>query len=144
MPDSITALYGDRDMRLERAEAVGDDLWLPLDELTSASGWVLKPEGACLGPVCVPIPPDRRERFLRGDGVGARFNLAELARLLEMPVVTDAATGTWCFGESAQARGAQLASLEAPDFTLPDLDGRMHSLNDYRGMKVFMVAWASW
>lgn len=144
MPDSITVLYGDRDTRLARAEALGDDLWLPLDDLTSASGWVLKPEGACLGQVCVPIPPDRRERFLRGDGAAARFNLAELARLLDMPVVADAATCTWCFGESAQARGAHLASLEAPDFTLPDLDGRTHSLSDYRGMKVFMVAWASW
>jgi peroxiredoxin len=32
----------------------------------------------------------------------------------------------------------------APDFTLPDLDGRMHSLSDYRGKKVFLLAWASW
>jgi peroxiredoxin len=37
-----------------------------------------------------------------------------------------------------------LTSLEAPDFALPDLDGKMHSLSDYRGKKVFVVSWASW
>ena len=33
---------------------------------------------------------------------------------------------------------------EAPDFTLPDLEGRQHSLSDYRGRKVFLASWASW
>jgi peroxiredoxin len=37
-----------------------------------------------------------------------------------------------------------MASLQAPDFTLPDLTGEMHSLTDYRGQKIFMIAWASW
>jgi peroxiredoxin len=32
----------------------------------------------------------------------------------------------------------------APDFTLPDLEGRLHSLRDYRGRKVFLCSWASW
>jgi hypothetical protein len=27
---------------------------------------------------------------------------------------------------------------------LPDLDGKMHRLSDYRGQKVFLLAWASW
>lgn len=38
----------------------------------------------------------------------------------------------------------RLASLEAPDFTLPDLDGRPHSLSDYRGQKILLAAYASW
>ena len=44
--------------------------------------------------------------------------------------------GPWCT--------TTLASSEAPDFELPDLDGRMHQLSDYRGRRVFLVAWASW
>jgi len=47
-------------------------------------------------------------------------------------------------GESAQARGEALRSLEAPDFTLPDLAGRPHSLSAHRGKKVLLVTWASW
>ena len=39
---------------------------------------------------------------------------------------------------------AQLASLEAPDFTLPDLDGNLHSLSNYRGRKVLLATYGSW
>ena len=72
------------------------------------------------------------------------FNLGGLAGYLGQPVVHDDESGTWVFGESAGDRTAALRSLQAPDFTLPDLDGRMHSLSDYRGRKVFLVSWASW
>jgi peroxiredoxin len=41
-------------------------------------------------------------------------------------------------------RRAAMASLQAPDFGLPDLDGRRHRLSDYRGKKVLLAAWASW
>ena len=47
-------------------------------------------------------------------------------------------------GIGASERGRRLASLDAPDFTLPDLDGRLHTLREHRGKKVFLVVWASW
>jgi hypothetical protein len=144
MSESVTVLYARGEARIDDALAEGGDLWLRLDDLTRASGWALKPEGACLGEVCVPLPAGRRGRFVRDDGPDARFNLPELARMLDMPVVADSTTRTWCFGESAPARGKQRESLKAPDFTLPDLEGRAHALSDYRGKKVFLVAWASW
>ncbi len=31
-----------------------------------------------------------------------------------------------------------------PDFTLPDLDGHMHSLTEFRGKKLLVFMWASW
>jgi peroxiredoxin len=37
-----------------------------------------------------------------------------------------------------------LSSLQAPDFKLPDINGKPHSLSDFRGKKVFLVTWASW
>ena len=127
---------------VEASEAVveGDDLWLPLDTLEARTGWELKPEGACRGEVCVPLPRGREGEFAR-DG---RFNIAGLARHLGQPVVRHTATSTWAIGESAEARAGALQSLDAPDFTLPDLDGREHTLSDYRGKKVFLVSWASW
>ena len=47
-------------------------------------------------------------------------------------------------GTAARERGRALRSLEAPDFALPDLEGRMHALSDHRGRKVLLATWASW
>ena len=44
------------------------------------------------------------------------------------------------------AVGANVVKVgdEAPDFTLPSLDGRQVSLSSYRGKKVIVFMWASW
>ncbi len=138
---AATILYKERQARVPSAEGDGDDLWISLADLRGATGWDLKPQGVCQGDVCVPIPAGRERDFRRDDG---RFNLAALARLLGQPVVRDPDHSAWGFGESAEARREALRSLRAPDFTLPDLEGRRHSLSDYRGRKVFLVTWASW
>jgi len=92
--------------------------------------------------MCVPIPTGREGEFVRAGG--SQFNLAALARLLNQPVVHDDTHNVWFFGDAASTRSTALLSLQAPDFTLPDLDGRMHSLSDHRGKKVLLVSWASW
>lgn len=112
--------------------------WAPTAELPALTGWELKPEGACLGDLCVPLPPDAA--FTR-DGW---FDLGALARHLSQPVAHDEAADAWCIGEAAQDRGLSLETLEAPDFRLPDYLGREHQLSDYRQKKVFLVSWASW
>jgi hypothetical protein len=120
-------------------EAAGEP-WIPVDSLKAATGWEVKPEGACLDDRCVPLPIGREQEFVR-DG---RFNVAALARYLAQPVLRDEPSGTWVIGESAEFRASGLRSLRAPDFTLPDHRGISHSLSDYRGRKVFLVSWASW
>jgi hypothetical protein len=139
---SVTILYKEQPPYTAAAAAEGDDLWLAAGELPVATGWELRPEGACHGEVCVPIPRGREGEFLRERP--ARFNLAALARLLGQPVAHDDVHGVWVFGEAAAVRRDEMQSLMAPDFALPDLDGRSHALADYRGKKVFLVSWASW
>jgi len=139
---TVTVLWEDREATCAEARAEGDALWLPVAALPAVSGWELKPQGACRGDVCVPLPAGRQTEFTR-DG-GRQFNLAALARLLGQPELHETTPDAWAFGEAGAARRDALRSLEAPDFTLPDLEGRMHSLNDYRGKKVLLVSWASW
>jgi hypothetical protein len=69
---------------------------------------------------------------------------ATLAQAAGRPVAIDLEARAACLGVSAAARAAALASLEAPDFTLPDLDGRLHALSTHRGRKALLVAYASW
>lgn len=137
-----TVVYNDRSVRVSGAVAEGESLWIPTAELKESIGWELKPQGACLGDTCVPIPATRSSEFFRDSG--SVFNLAALGRLLGQSVVHDSESSVWVFGEPAETRRTPLESLTAPDFELPDLDGKMHRLSDYRGKKVFLFAWGSW
>jgi hypothetical protein len=123
-------------------EAEGERLWLDPAELERAGGWEWKPEGVCRGPLCVPVPP--RADWVRGAGAGLRIDLAGLSRHMGQPVVLSPEHGVWSVGDAAADVADRLRSLEAPDFTLPDLDGHMHALAAFRGRKVFLLFWASW
>ena len=70
--------------------------------------------------------------------------LAAAAERDGRPVALDPDAGAAYLGVAAPERASMLASLEAPDFMLPDLDGRLHTLSAHRGRKVFLVAYASW
>jgi len=135
---TIIAEHGEGEFT--EATVDGDDLWLPAAALPAAIGWTLKPEGLCRGTTCVPIPRDRAAAFLR-DG---QVNVTSFWRYTERPWARSATDDIWVFGANARERGDTLLSLEAPDFTLPDLAGQEHTLSDLRGSKVFLVTWASW
>ncbi|MBI1814646.1 MAG: hypothetical protein HYR72_06695 [Deltaproteobacteria bacterium] len=137
---TITLLTEDTDVALA-AQVSGDDLWLAGPELMRATGWTLTRDGFCRGSLCVPIPPGREAEFARSDG---SVNLAALARHMGQVLVHDDSATVWVLDASTAARSAARTSLEAPDFTLPDLGGRMHSLHEHRGKKVLLASWASW
>jgi hypothetical protein len=136
----ITVLHEQRETRLPDAIADGDDLWLDHAAIEQATGWSWKAEGLCHGEVCVPLQRAHAGKLVRGD----RLNLSAMWRHSGQPVVHDAASSVWVLGSGAAQRSAALATLQAPDFTLPDLDGGLHSLSSYRGRKVFLATWASW
>ena len=138
---TATIIYGDKTSQVASAAAQNGQLWVSLEDLKRATGWELKPEGVCQGDLCVPIPPRRRDEFVRSD---KSFNLSAFAGLRDQTAVHDDAHAVWFFGEAPDTRRNGLLALEAPTFTLPDIDGKMHSLADYRGKKVLLLSWASW
>ena len=117
-----------------------DTLWVDNATAEETTGWTLKPEGLCRDEVCVPVPAGREEAFVRGDEV----DLAAFWRHMGKPVLHDEAGTVWILGEGAADRSARLMSLAAPDFALPDLNGRIHRLSEHRGKKVLLASWASW
>jgi hypothetical protein len=104
-------------------------LELAAEDFTAATGWEIKPEGACKGEVCVPLAQTER------------FDLASTAQRLRMAVVRDEEAGLWAVGPESLGDRA-LVSAKAPELTLDDLDGNAFSLSSLRGQKVLLVAWA--
>lgn len=105
-------------------------------EFERRTGWAIKPEGACKGDRCVPLPAS-----LPAEGE-TPLDVHPLAERLGMPLIHDEASGLWCLGP--EAGGRALTSAQAPELALPDLDGREFRLGSLRGLKVLLVAWASW
>jgi hypothetical protein len=120
------------------ARVEGGRVLLSAEALRDALGWELHEGTLCNDAMCVPLPAGSRL------GDGGAFDLAEVAATLGRPLALDVDAGAAFLGVSAGERAQTLGSLMAPDFTLPDLAGRSHTLSSFRGKKVFMVAWASW
>jgi hypothetical protein len=96
--------------------------------LEQATGWQIKPEGACKGEVCVPLPA--------GD-----FDFGSTAERLGMAIVHDPDLGLWAVGPETLG-GRALTTAQAPELVLPDLEGREFRLSSLRGQKVVLVSWA--
>jgi hypothetical protein len=108
------------------------------EALQGALGWEWKAEGLCRGEVCVQV----RDRTRLAGGAG--IDLAAFAEAIDRPLALDVEERAAALGHSAAERSARLASLEAPDFALPDLAGRVHRLSEHRGKKALLIVYASW
>ncbi len=133
----FTVIEAGHESRVE-ARVEGGRVRLSAEALRDALGWELHDGTLCNDTMCVPLSAGSRL------GEGGVFDLAEVAATLDRPLALDIEEGAAFLGISAGERGQALGSLLAPDFTLPDLARRPHTLSSYRGKKVFLVAWASW
>ena len=119
------------------ARIAGDRVTIPAADVERELGLTLTPEGLCGEGFCIPVAD--------ASGLGAGgFDVAALARVLDRPLAVDAVAGAAYLGAASGERRRALGSLHAPDFSLPDLAGRLHSLSEHLGKKVLLVAHASW
>jgi len=139
-----TIIYDGIATEVSVATSPSIDLWITTTDLTRATRFVIKPQGVCRDELCFPLPKNRKAEFVLKKGATTWFNLSEFAKLIKQPVITDQKNGVYYFGARAAEQNGGLASFAAPDFTLPDLNGKLHSLSDFRGKKVLLVTWASW
>ena len=120
-------------------EKVGfGNLGVSAKSFSHATSWTLKAEGLCKDEVCVPV----RDTATMSDGVS--IDVAEFARVTGRKTVIDAARNVVALGEQASARAESMATLDAPNFTLPDINGNLVSLSDFANRKKLILAWSSW
>jgi hypothetical protein len=98
------------------------------EALYETTGWDVKPEGACKGEVCVPLP-------------SGNFDFPATAEKLGMAVVHDSDVGLWAVGPETIG-GRALTTAQAPELILPDVDGNEFRLSSLGGQKVVVVSWA--
>jgi hypothetical protein len=122
------ALIDEREAEVD-AEVDGDRVLVSPDDLLRATGWELKPEGLCRGPVCVPW------RSSDGD----RVDLGAVASALGRAFVH--ADGVAALAGDPMS-GGQRSSID--ELELSDLDGSVVRMSDFAGRKRLLVAWASW
>jgi hypothetical protein len=126
------------DVRTVDATAAEGRLLIAPDRLSDALGWELKPQGLCRDDECIPVPD--QSALLRGDDL----DLSAVAAALGRPTVIDAAAGIAAVAIDAEGRRQALEALHAPSFVLDDLAGNPHRLEEWRGHKKLLTAFASW
>jgi hypothetical protein len=120
------------------ARVTGGRVRLDPAALKDGLGWEVHDGLLCSDAMCIPVADERA--LVSGEGI----DLEGFARTLDRALAVDVDERVAFLGGSARERAQALASQHAPDFTLPDLDGRPHSLGEQRGKNVLLVAWASW
>jgi len=143
--ERAVVLYADRAVAIERTLAPTDpnELWVTPADLKRINGFELKPQGACIDELCIPIARSGPGSLVRVQNRQKWFHLTGFARKIGQAVVSEPASRVWSFGEIPVVRGSFHSGI-APDFTLPDRRGKVIRLADFRGRKVLLLAWASW
>jgi hypothetical protein len=135
----ITVIHEHKTLDVD-ARIKDNDLWLSSKDIEQKLGWAMKPEGLCQDEQCIPYPSDSEGDCLEN----GYLNVSKFWDLMGKPILHDEMKETWLLGAGHKERAEKLASLDAPDFSLPDLDGELHSLSDYRGKRIFLTTWSSW
>ncbi len=79
-----------------------EEPWVTAPELQQRTGWELKPEGACKGAICVPLPDDAV--------VGGRLDARVLAERLRMPLIRDEEHELWVLGPESLSGHALMSA----------------------------------
>ncbi|MDG2028434.1 MAG: redoxin domain-containing protein [Acidimicrobiales bacterium] len=138
----MLVLANDESTTVDSLPDAGPDLWVRTDQLPEATGWELKPEGACLDELCVPLLGDEKTEWVQEHRGAQWLKYSALADKVGQKYVHD--DDVWSLGTVPHARHSTLGSGFAPDFEVTDRDGRAIRLSDLRGKKVLLVTWASW
>ena len=107
-------------------------------DLQPLIGWTLKPEGLCQEGSCVVL---RDRESIERDGL---LDLESICAQLRLAYRFDAQALTAAVAVDPLARSGALEGLQAPDFTLPDLDGKAQSWSQWDGHKRLLVTFSSW
>lgn len=137
----VTILANEKVYKIANALIDGADLLIPYAKVQEVTGFEVKPQGMCAGTVsCFPA---EASWTVKRDGT-SYFNLTQFAKKMNQVYAVDAEQNVWSFTPVPHPHTAPIITGAAPDFALPDRNGKIVRLSDFRGKKVVLVTWASW
>jgi len=139
---AATILYEGRTITVENTLDDPTNLWVTPEDLTKINGFVIKPEGACLDEICIPLKEGSGLSVTR---LGQQWiSVTTLAQMINQPFAADTSEKVWSFAPIPAKHESYLQTAVAPDFELKDRSGKTVRLSDYKGKKVLLMTWASW
>ena len=141
---AATILYDGSTATVDETLSDPTDLWVTVQDLPRVNGFELKPEGACLDEICVPVRQEEDSDIFVNRRDTGWLNVTELARRIQQPIVADHETQTFSLGVIPVQRQSFVRDGLATDFTLQDWQGNTLSLSDFKGRKIMLLSWASW
>ena len=96
--EPVTVRHGGKTIAVKDTLDDPKDLWVLPADLTRINGFVLKPEGACLEDICIPIRQDRDSDLLVTRTGVQWINLSAFARKINQRVTVDYDKRIWSFG----------------------------------------------
>ena len=142
-PKAILLAAGETFSESDDEIFVADEhLWLAEEKFSIATGFGRKPEGLCREDICIPMPDDGSWARAREQRI--YLDLSSFAERLDQALSRDEEHEVWALAEAPLLQGRELGTGLAPDFELPDLEGRKRRLSEFRGKKVLLLTWASW
>ena len=142
----VTVLYDGKSIHLQdiltSEDPTDQALWIPAADLPEVNGFEVKPEGACLGELCIPLKADGA--IVKQVDGEQWVNLVAFADWLEQPYVANTTIKVWSFGEIPAKRQSMMADAMAPDFEVLDRQGNVVRMSDFKGKKALVITWSSW
>ncbi|MDA7977987.1 MAG: hypothetical protein MPJ50_04350 [Pirellulales bacterium] len=138
-----TFLVDGREVPLESTQEIEGAQWISTKDLQTLTGFTIKPEGACIGEICVPINDDVRQQLIRTEDGKEWIQLDLFLETVNQPVAKDNEERVWSLGRRVDSLANYKLGV-ADDFELRDRSNKLVRLSDYRGKKVIIFTWASW
>src|SRR5690606_19803812 len=91
--DGATILAGAQTLEMDAAVVEGEDLWIPLDQITAVTGFELKPQGLCAGDTCLLLPADGS--WIREQDGTRQFCVTRFAKNVDQAFAVDAEHNVW-------------------------------------------------
>jgi hypothetical protein len=135
--DSVVLLHDDSEFSID-GFTESKELYVDLEQFEEATGWHLDDRGLCKDERCIPV--GNADSITKDNAI----RLRQFSELVGCAYASNLDPSVAAIGPEYDQYTSMIESTDAPDFSLPNLEGDQISLSNFEGNKIFLLVWASW